>query len=171
MLAKRDRTKVEKKVTIKEEASSSDHALRKIEKMFDRLTIDKPEAQVRNPNFCGQQQPQLRIKQWAQDQAAQQQVKKPSQKNFVHGLESGDEENIIGEENHFFTPNDKPTFIAEDEEYPESPSVQRDENFILANETVLETESDEYQRGYMDALTAQQQQYSLRSRDVSIDPI
>ena len=64
ILAKRAREKAEKKVTIKEEASSSDHLLLKIEKMFDRLKIaDKPEAQVRNPNFCGQQQPQFRIKQ------------------------------------------------------------------------------------------------------------
>ena len=43
----------------------------------------------------------------------------------------------------------------EDEEHSESPIVQKDEDFILANETVLEEESDEYQRGYMNALTAQ----------------
>jgi len=56
LLAKRARTKTEKKVTIKEEASSSDHLLRKIEKVFDRFTIaDNPETQIRNPNFCGQQ--------------------------------------------------------------------------------------------------------------------
>jgi len=45
LLAKRARTKTEKKVTIKEEASSSDHLLRKINKMFDRLMIaDKLET-------------------------------------------------------------------------------------------------------------------------------
>lgn len=75
LLAKRARTKTEKKVTIKEEASSSDHLLHKIEKMFDRLTIaDKTKTQIRNLNFRGQQQPQFKIKQWeqrAQDQAAQ----------------------------------------------------------------------------------------------------
>ena len=49
-----------------------------------------------------------------------------------------------------------PIFITEDEEYSESPVVQRDENFILANETALEEKYDEYQRGYMNALTAQQ---------------
>ena len=55
LLAKRARVKAKKKVTIKDEASSSDHLLRKIDKMFDRLTIaDKPKAQVRNPNFHGQ---------------------------------------------------------------------------------------------------------------------
>lgn len=168
LLAKRARAKAEKKVTIKEEASSSDHLLRKIEKIFDRLTIvDKPEAQVKNTNFCGQQQPQFRIKQReqrAQDQAVQQQIKTPLQHNFVHGPESDDDENIIGEENHFFTPDDLLIYITEDEEYSESSTVQKDEDFILANETILEEESDEYQRGYMNALIAQQRQYSLRSR-------
>lgn len=54
LLAKRAKTKTEKKVTIKEEASSSNNLLRKLEKMFDRLTnTDKPETQVRNPNFRG----------------------------------------------------------------------------------------------------------------------
>ena len=64
-----------------------------------------------------------------------------------------------------------PIYITEDEEYSESPTVQKDEDFILANETALEEESDEYQRGYINALTAQQQQYSLRNRDVPINLI
>lgn len=55
LLARRARTKDEKKLMIKEEVSTSDQVLHKIENMFDRLTIDKLEAQVRNPNFCGQQ--------------------------------------------------------------------------------------------------------------------
>ena len=105
LLAKRARTRTKKKVTIKEEASSSDHLLRKIEKMFDRLTIiDKPETQVKNPNFHRQQQPQFRIKQWeqrAQGQSAQQQVKTPLEQNYVHGTESDDDENPIGKENRF----------------------------------------------------------------------
>lgn len=49
-----------------------------------------------------------------------------------------------------------PIFITKDEEYSENSVEQRDENFILENETVLEEESDEYQRGYMNALSAQQ---------------
>jgi len=87
---------------------------------------------------------------------AQQQVKTPLQHNFVHGLELDDEGNIIGEENHFFIPDDMPIFITEDEEYSRNSAIQRDKNFILANETVPEEESDEYQRGYMNALSAQQ---------------
>jgi len=81
LLAKRARTKTKTKVTIKEEASSLDHLLRKIEKMFDRLTIaDKPKTQIINLDFYGQQQPQFKIKQREQreqDQSAQKQVKTP----------------------------------------------------------------------------------------------
>ena len=159
LLAKRARAKAKKKVTIKEEVSTLDQVLRKMEKMFDKLTIDKSEPQFINPKFCGQQQPQFRIKQReqrAQDQATQQQVKTPLQQNFVHGSESNEEENVIGEENHFFTSDDMPIFITQAEEYSENSAEQRDENFILANETVLEEESDEYQRGYMNAFSAQQ---------------
>ena len=50
---KRARLKAEKKVAIKEEASTSDQVLRKVEKMIEILTLDKPEPQIRNPNFCG----------------------------------------------------------------------------------------------------------------------
>lgn len=61
-----------------------------------------------------------------------------------------------------------PTFITEDDEYA---TVQKDEDFILANDTALEEESDDYQRGYMNALSAQQRQYSLRKINVPVNPI
>ena len=64
-----------------------------------------------------------------------------------------------------------PTFITEDDEYAESSVVQQDADFILVNDTALEEESDEYQRGYMHALSAQQHQYSLINRNVPINPI
>jgi len=54
----------------------------------------------------------------------------------VHGSKSKDDENPIGEENHFFTADGLPIYITEDEEYSKSPTVQKDENFILANEIV-----------------------------------
>jgi len=61
----------------------------------------------------------LRIKQRekrAQETTSQQQqVKTPLQQNFV-GPESDGEDHVIGEENHFFTPDDMPTFIIEDDE-------------------------------------------------------
>jgi len=65
------------------------------------------------------------------------------------------------EENHFFIADGLPIFLTEDEEYSEVSNVQTDEDFIVANEGVLEDESDDYQRGYMNALTMQHRQYSL----------
>jgi len=50
---KRARMKAEKRVTIKEEASTSDQILRKVERMLEKVTLDKPEPQIRNPNFRG----------------------------------------------------------------------------------------------------------------------
>ena len=72
LLTKRARAKVEKKVTVKEESSSMDQLLRKVEQMLERVKLTKPEPQVRNPNFCGQQQSQYRIRQ--RDQRAQDQT-------------------------------------------------------------------------------------------------
>ena len=63
LLTKRAREKAEKKITAKEESSSVDRLLRKVEQMLERVKLDKPEPQVRNPNFHGQQQPQYRIRQ------------------------------------------------------------------------------------------------------------
>ena len=62
LLTKRARAKAEKKVTVKEESSSVDQLLQKVEKILERVKLDKPEPQVRNPNFRGQQQPQYRIR-------------------------------------------------------------------------------------------------------------
>ena len=63
-------------------------------------------------------------------------------------------------------------FLTEDEEYTvATPDVQKDENFILANDVAIENESDDYQRGYMNALSAQQKKYSLRNKYVTISPI
>jgi len=64
-----------------------------------------------------------------------------------------------------------PTFITEDDEKTARSAVQNDADFILANEIALEEESDEYRRGYMHALSAQQRQLSLRGRNVPINPI
>ena len=156
----RARARAEKKTTVKEESSSMDQLLKKVEHMLERVKIDKPEPQVRNPNFCGQQQqPQYRIRQRDQrnqEQAAQQPIQTPLQQNFVHGSESDEEGNVIGEENHLFTPDELLTYITEEEECAVNSATHQDIDYILANETVLEEESDEYQRGYMNALSAQQ---------------
>lgn len=71
-------------------------------------------------------------------------------------MEEEDEDDLVIETNHFFTADGMPIFLIEDEEYTEVPYIQRDEDYILENDVVLEAESDDYQRGYMNALTAQQ---------------
>ena len=71
-------------------------------------------------------------------------------------MEDEDDEDQVVETNHFFTADGMPIFLTEDEEYVEVPYIQREEDYILSNDVVLEAESDDYQRGYMNALTAQQ---------------
>lgn len=63
LLSKRARAKAEKKTTMKEESSSMDQLLKRVEQILERVKLSKPEPQVRNPNFRGQQQPQYRIRQ------------------------------------------------------------------------------------------------------------
>lgn len=89
----------------------------------------------------------------------------------MHGPELEDDEDPISNENHFFTVDGLPIYIMEDEENLEILVVQKDEDFIIANETFMEEESYEYQRGYKNALIVQQRHYSLRSRDVPINPV
>ena len=86
------------------------------------------------------------------------------QQNFVHGPESDEDGNVIGEDNHLFTPDELPTYITKEEECAVNSATHQDTDFILASDTVLEEESEEYQRDYMNALSAQQQRYSLRNR-------
>ena len=47
-------------------------------------------------------------------------------------------------------------FLTEDEEYVEKKSSPNDKNFIMENDHELEVESDDYQRGYLNALSSQQ---------------
>lgn len=158
---KREQLKAEKRVTIKEGSTSEPPWLREMEKMFKRMNLDKSETQIRNPNYRGQQQPQFRIKQReqrVQEPAAQQQIKTPLLQNFG-SQDSDDDADVVGDQNHFFTPDDMPIYITEDEEYGERSVAQKDEDFILANDADL----DDYQRGYLNALSTQQKQYSLRN--------
>lgn len=81
LLSKRARAKAKKKFKVKEESSSMDQLLKKVEQILERVKLDKPEPQVRNPNFHGQQQPQYRIRQRdhrSQEQTTQQPVQTPS---------------------------------------------------------------------------------------------
>ena len=73
----------------------------------------------------------------------------------MNGPDSDEEGKVIGEENHFFTPDYLPN-ITEEEECAVSSTAHKDADFILASDTVLEEESKEYQRGYTNALSTQQ---------------
>lgn len=86
-------------------------------------------------------------------------------------MEEEEEEDPVIETNHFFTADGMPIFLTEDEEYAKSSNILKDEDYILANDVVLEAKSDDYHCGYMNALSAQQKQYSLRSKDVPVSPI
>ena len=55
LLSRRARAKEEKKTTMKEESSSMDQLLKRVEHMLERVKLDRLEPQVRNPNFRGQQ--------------------------------------------------------------------------------------------------------------------
>lgn len=55
LLSKRARAKAENKVTVKEDSYSMDQLLKKVEQMLERVKLDNPKPQVRNPNFGGQQ--------------------------------------------------------------------------------------------------------------------
>ena len=72
----------------------------------------------------------------------------------MHGPKSNEDGNVIGEENHLFTPDELPTYITKEEECAVSSAAHKDADFILASDTVLQEESKEYQRGYMNALSA-----------------
>ena len=52
-------------------------------------------------------------------------------------------------------------FFIEDEDYFEKKYQPKDEDFILANDHELETELDDYQWGYLNALSSKNKQMSL----------
>lgn len=61
-------------------------------------------------------------------------------------------QDVAGDQNHFFTPDDLPIYITEEDEYGESSGAQQEKDFILANDADL----DDYQGGYLNALSTQQ---------------
>jgi len=69
-------------------------------------------------------------------------------------VEDEEEEDLVFETNHFFTTGGLPIFLTEDEEYAESFDILKDENYILANDVVLEAKCNDYHRGYMNSLSA-----------------
>lgn len=157
--------KPEKKVTIKEEPSSStnlklDALIRTMERMANRMiNSDRPqEPQVRNSNFINQQQPQYRIKQREQKASeastSPQPIRIPLRQNYAQE-EFDDETDPIVEENNFFREYYHPIFLIKNEKYVEKTKDPKDEDYIMENDYALETQSSEYQRGYLNALSSQ----------------
>ena len=64
-------------------------------------------------------------------------MKPPFQQNFV-SQESEDEGDNVGEENHFFFPDDMPTYITEEDELVSNSVFPQDEHYILSSDTILE---------------------------------
>ena len=62
----------------------------------------------------------------------------------MHRPKSDEDGNVIGEENHLFTPYELPTYITEEEECAVSSAAHKDADFILASDIVLQEESEEY---------------------------
>lgn len=88
----------------------------------------------------------------------------------MQGTNIDEDDDPLIEANHFFAADGAPIFLTEEEEYMATLETQKNEDFILANDTVLEEQSNDYQRSYMNALLTQKI-YSLRNRDVSFSPI
>jgi len=75
------------------------------------------------------------------------------QENYAQG-EFDDEADPIVEENHFFREDYHPIFLTENEKYVEETKDPKDEDCLLANDYALETQSDDYQRIYLNALSS-----------------
>ena len=65
-----------------------------------------------------------------------------------------------------------PTYITEEDELVSNAYAPQDQHYILSNDVALQDESEEYQRGYLHALSAQQgKERQLRNRTVPIHPL
>jgi len=105
---KRSKTKTEKKVTIKEEPSTSseeklDSLIKTMERMMDKMSIKEKltEPLIINSNYRGQQQQnQYRVIQRERDQdPTEQKIRPPFQQNYTQSPEEDEE---ISEANNFF---------------------------------------------------------------------
>ena len=76
------------------------------------------------------------------------------QQTYVQGVEEEEDEDLVVETNHLFIVDGLPMFLTEDEEYTEILDTPKDEDYILESDDDFETKSDDYQRGYMNALSA-----------------
>jgi hypothetical protein len=170
LLAKRARQRSERRVTIKEEPSTSttdsklDSLARTIELMLERMTVsdrnpprdNTPAPQVRNPNFR-RNPPQIRQRD-PRDQREQrgpdQQIRPPLQENYV------DEGGEVIEEledthiNLMGIHDNEAIFLTQEEQ----------ELFLLNQTKVSEEAEDAEQQAFENAILEVHRQYNLRSK-------
>jgi hypothetical protein len=172
LLARRARQRTEKRVTIKEEPSTSssdaklDSLARAMEKMMERLTItdrnppreNQAAPQIRNPNFR-RNPPQIRQRD-PRDQREQrgpdQQIRPPLQENYVDDGEEVIEEfddthiNLMGDHDH----DHESIFLTQEEH----------EIFLLSQTEVNEEAEKTEQQAFENAIMEVHRQYNLRSK-------
>jgi hypothetical protein len=170
LLAKRARQRSERRVTIKEEPSTSnsdsklDSLTRAVERMMERLTVsdrnpprENPTApQVRNPNFR-RNPPQIRQRD-PRDQREQrgpdQQIRPPLQENYADEGEEVTEELEDTHINLMGIHDNEAIFLTQEEQ----------ELFLLNQTKVSEEAEDAEQQAFENAILEVHRQYNLRSK-------
>lgn len=72
------------------------------------------------------------------------------------------------EANHFFREDELPTFLIEEDQFSEDSLIPSDQQFVLASDDLWAIQTEEYQRGYLNALSHIQKQCKLRNRNVPV---
>jgi L-rhamnose mutarotase len=164
LLAKRARQRSERRVTIKEEPSTSttdskwDAMVRTMELMLERMNVsdispprDNPPApQVRNPNFR-RNPPQIRHR---EKRGPDQQIKPPLQENYADEGEGVIEELEDTHINLMGIHDNKAIFLTQEEQ----------ELFMLNQTKVSEEDEDAGQQAFENAILEVHWQYNLHSR-------
>lgn len=72
------------------------------------------------------------------------------------------------EANHFFQEDELPTFLTEEDQFFEDSLILSDQQLVLASDDLWDVQTEEYQRGYQNALSHLQKKYNLRNRIVPV---
>jgi hypothetical protein len=176
LLAKRARQRTERRVTIKEELSTSssdaklDSLAKAIEKMMERLTItdrnphreNQAAPQIRNPNFK-RNPPQIRQRN-PRDQREQrghdQQIKPPLQENYADDGEEVIEEFYDTHINLMGVHDDESIFLTQEEH----------KIFLLSQTKVNEEAEETEQQAFENAILEVHRQYNLQSKRANDNP-
>jgi ribonuclease HI len=176
LLARRARQRTERRVTIKEEPSTSssdaklDSLARAMERMMERLTIaernpprdNQATPPIRNPNFR-RNLPQIRQRD-PRDQREQrgpdQQIRPPLQENYIDDGEEVLEEFDDTHINLMGVHDDESIFLTQEEH----------EIFLLSQTEVNEEADETEQEAFENAIMEVHRQYNLRSKRENDNP-